>query len=188
MTDEMNTAVFLDRDGVINYDHKYVNKIKDFQFIPGVFEACRKFIAKGYKLIIITNQAGIARGYYTEHEFELLNNWMLEQFQRENINITAVYYCPHHPECGLNNYKKHCQCRKPEPGMIYMAKKEHNIDLASSILIGDKLSDIEAGRSAGIGKVFFVRTGKTVTEDMSRKADGVFDDLLSLTKSIGNFL
>jgi len=141
----MNRAVFLDRDGVVNVEKNYVCKIEDFEFMPGIFDLCRKYRDEGYLLIIITNQAGIARGFYTEEQFLSLTDWMMEKFNEQGITITKVYFCPHHPD-----FTGECECRKPNPGMILQAAKEFDIDLTQSILIGDKESDMEAGKRAGV--------------------------------------
>jgi D-glycero-D-manno-heptose 1,7-bisphosphate phosphatase len=153
---KMNKAFFLDRDGVINIELNYVGAPENFHFINGVFDACRIILSHGYRLIIITNQSGIARGYYTLSQFSELNAWMLREFKKERIDVTEVYFCPHHPIAGLGAYKVECECRKPKPGMILRAKNEHNIDLAQSVLVGDHVSDIEAGENAGIGSLFLV--------------------------------
>ena len=141
----MNKAVFLDRDGVVNVEKNYVYKIEDFEFIPSIFDLCRKYQQENYLLFIITNQAGIARGYYTEADYLILTDWMIEQFRKKGIIITKAYFCPHHPE-----FTGECECRKPNPGMILKAAKEFDIDLSKSVLIGDKESDMEAGRRAGV--------------------------------------
>lgn len=141
----MNKALFLDRDGVVNVEKNYVYRISDFEFMPGIFELCKKYQQEGFLLFIITNQAGIARGYYTELEYQLLTDWMLAQFKEKEIAIQKVYFCPHHPD-----FTGDCECRKPNPGMILQAAKEFDIDLSESILIGDKDSDIKAGILAGI--------------------------------------
>ena len=182
----MNTqaAVFLDRDGVINYDPGYVYQKKDFQFIPGVFEACRQFIQLGYKIIIITNQSGIARGFYSEEDFKQLTQWMLHQFDEQGVSITDVYYCPHHNDYGKGSYKISCDCRKPEPGMIKQAEKEHHLDLSQSILIGDKSSDIKAGQAAGVAKNYLVKTGNPIGAECSHIADAIYDDLMTLSENI----
>lgn len=149
----MNKALFLDRDGVINVDTGHAHKQEDIAFIPGIFDFCRSAVGKGYKLIIITNQSGIARGLYGKPEFHVLMSWMAERFKEEACPWTAYYFCPHHPDFGNARYRKQCDCRKPQPGMILQAAKEWNISLAQSVLVGDKETDLEAGRAAGVGRV-----------------------------------
>lgn len=150
----MNKALFLDRDGVVNKEKNYLYKIADFEFIDGVFETCRYFQEKGYLIIIVTNQAGIARKIYSEKDFGVLTDWMLHQFLIEGIKINAIYHCPHHP-----NFTGPCECRKPKPGMLLRAQKEFCIDMDNSILVGDKLSDIKAGINAGIKNNYIIATG-----------------------------
>ena len=147
-----NKALFLDRDGVINIEKNYVHQIKDFDFIEGIFELCRKFQSKGYLIFIVTNQAGIARGYYTLDDYNILTSWMLKEFEKHEIIIRNVYHCPHHPD-----FNGKCLCRKPNTKMVSDAKNEFNLDLKRSILIGDKLSDIECGKNAGIGTNILIR-------------------------------
>jgi D-glycero-D-manno-heptose 1,7-bisphosphate phosphatase len=144
-------ALFLDRDGVINVDRDYVCRIEDFEFIEGIFKLCHAAADRGYVLIVITNQAGIGRGYYTKGDFDRLTEWMLGRFVAEGIKIARVYSCPHHPTAGIGEHLKDCFHRKPNPGMILKAKDDFSLDLAASIIIGDKTSDMEAGRRAGIG-------------------------------------
>lgn len=156
----MKKALFLDRDGVINKEKNYLYKIEDFEFIDGVFEACKYFQEKGYLLIIITNQAGIARGKYTEEDYQLLTSWMIKEFEKENIIISKVYHCPHHPD-----FSGECECRKPNIGMLLEAKKDFDLDLSQSILVGDKNSDIEAGIKAEVGMNYLVSTGHTMTNN-----------------------
>jgi len=139
----MPKALFLDRDGIVNVEKNYVHQIKDFEFISEVFEMIKLFQKYGFLIFIITNQAGIARGYYSEAQYQELTTWMLDQFRLKKISISKVYHCPHHPQDD-------CECRKPKPGMILQAQKDFNLDLKESYLIGDKESDIEAGISAGI--------------------------------------
>jgi D-glycero-D-manno-heptose 1,7-bisphosphate phosphatase len=141
----MRKALFLDRDGVINIDKNYVYKIEDFEFIDGIFDTCKTYQANDYLIFVITNQAGIARGFYTEDDFWKLTDWMVAQFAKNGVTITKVYFCPHHPK-----FTGKCDCRKPNPGMILKAQQEFNIDLSNSTLIGDKQSDIDAGSNAGI--------------------------------------
>lgn len=143
-------AAFLDRDGVINVDHGYVYHPDNFELFPGVLEACRSLHEAGYKLIVVTNQAGIGRGYYTPAQFLKFTNWIEGHFRDAGAPITATYHCPHHPEMGLGEYRKVCDCRKPAPGMLLRAIHEHSLNVGHSFLVGDKLSDIEAARAAGV--------------------------------------
>lgn len=158
----MNKALFIDRDGVINKETDYVYRIEDFEFINGVFEALQQAGALGYKIIVITNQAGIARGIYTEEDFHKLTEWMCRKFEEKGVKITDVFYDPYHPVHGKGKYKKDSPGRKPNPGMILQAVEKNTIDVRDSVLAGDKLSDIEAGRRAGIEQLFLVRTGAPV--------------------------
>ncbi|MCL6591034.1 MAG: HAD family hydrolase [Firmicutes bacterium] len=146
----MNKALFLDRDGVINVEDNYIYKIADFKFKDGIFEVLRHFQSLDYLLVVITNQSGIARGYYNEADFWALTGWMVKQFSSQGIKIAKVYFSPYHPEHGLGKYKKDSNCRKPKPGMILQAQQDLDLDLASSILVGDQETDIEAGINAGI--------------------------------------
>ncbi len=141
----MNKALFIDRDGVINVDKVHVYRKEDFEFTPGIFDLIHKYSQCGYLIIVITNQAGIAKGIYTEQEFLTLTRWMEKQFLREGIKISKVYYCPHHPD-----FTGECECRKPKPGMILKAIEEFDLDIRECVLIGDKETDLEAGRRAGI--------------------------------------
>jgi D-glycero-D-manno-heptose 1,7-bisphosphate phosphatase len=143
-------ALFLDRDGVINVNHGYVHKIEDVDFVDGIFDLCRQAARLGYRLIVVTNQAGIGRGYYDEAAFISLTEWMAKQFRHQDAPLTAVYFCPHHHEHGIGKYRRHCFFRKPDPGMIRRAAEDHSLDLHRSVLIGDKLSDMTAAERAGV--------------------------------------
>ena len=143
-----NKALFLDRDGVINIDYSHVHDKKDFVFIDGIFDLCKLMQTNGYLIIVITNQAGIGKAFYTEEKFLNLNKWMINKFKENDITISKTYYCPHKPE-------EKCSCRKPNPSMILSALKEYHINPKSSVLIGDKESDIKAGIAAGINKNIF---------------------------------
>lgn len=145
-----NRALFLDRDGVINEDIGYLHKIQDCQFMPGIFDFCRQYKNNGYKLIIVTNQAGIAKGKFSEQDYKLLTDFIHSQFKKQYCEITAEYYCPYHID-GLPPYNRNSFYRKPNPGMILRAAKDYNINLPESALIGDNETDILAGKSAGIG-------------------------------------
>ena len=144
-------ALFLDRDGVINVDYGYVYRREEFVFIDGVFELSRHAQEPGYRLFVVTNQAGIARGLFREKDFLELTTWMCEEFRRRGARIEKVYYCPYHPEYGIGEYKRESPYRKPSPGMILAAAREFGVCLACSVLVGDKESDIEAGVSATVG-------------------------------------
>ena len=153
-------TIFLDRDGVINKERSYLYKITDFEFIDGIFDACLYFISLGYKIIIVTNQSGIARGFYSENDFKILNKWMLNQFQKKEISILDIFYCPHGPESN-------CDCRKPKPGMFLKAKNKYNINLEKSWMIGDTEADIKAASSCGIENTILVRSGHKIDESKS---------------------
>jgi D-glycero-D-manno-heptose 1,7-bisphosphate phosphatase len=163
-------AALLDRDGVINLDHHYVYRRQDFQFVPGALDACRRFVQAGYRLIVLTNQAGIARGYYTVADFEVLTEWMTEQFASAGAPLSGVYFCPHHPD-SPDPALRACDCRKPAPGMILQAQRELDLDLDASFLVGDKLSDIQAGKAAHVGRCFLVRTGHIIDSSSERALD-----------------
>jgi len=138
-------ALLLDRDGVINHENGYVYQIDEFKFIDGIFQLCRYFQDLEYLIIILTNQSGIARGLFSSTQYQYLENWMLQQFRENNIMISAVYHCPHHPEYDID-----CGCRKPKPGMLLKAKSDFHLDLRKSILIGDNFRDLDAGNTAGV--------------------------------------
>ncbi len=146
-------ALFLDRDGVINFDSGYTHRAEEFHFIPGIFALGREACRRGLRVVVITNQAGIGRGRYDESAFASLTNWMLDRFLAEGVAIDRVYYCPHHPEAAIPGHRLACPCRKPAPGMLMAAARELGIDLSASMLVGDKAGDIEAGAAAGVGQL-----------------------------------
>ncbi len=153
-------TIFLDRDGVINKEINYLHKIDDFEFINGIFDACLYFQSLGYKIIIITNQSGIFRGYFTLSDYQKVTQWMLDQFKYKSINILDIFHCPHGPD-------NTCDCRKPKPGMFLKAKVKHNIDMEKSWLIGDQELDVIAANSAGIDNTILVRSGHRIDESNS---------------------
>ena len=153
-------ALFLDRDGVINLDYDHVFKKEDIKFLKGIFDLVREAKKKGYIVIIVTNQAGIAKKIFSEEEFINLMNWMVEQFQKRNAIIDDYFYCPYHPEFQEIKYKNYKYDRKPYPGMLLKAKYKYNIDMKKSIFIGDKLTDMIAGRKANIGKLIYFNKTK----------------------------
>lgn len=146
-------ALFLDRDGVINIDHGYVHRAEEIEFVDGVFDLVSHAKHLGYLIVVVTNQAGIGRGYYTEEEFHRLMEWMTLQFRNHQGNIDAIYFCPYHPDHGVGEYRRKSECRKPAPGMLLQAQREWNIDMQRSIFIGDTLNDMAAGRAAGVGSL-----------------------------------
>lgn len=149
-------GLFLDRDGVINIDHGYVYRVEDFNFVDGIFEFTQAAMAKGYLIFVITNQAGIGRGYYGVSDFELLTDWMCKKFYDQGVFISGVFFSPYHPIYGKGIYKKNDISRKPNPGMILQAANKFNINLDHSTLIGDKMSDIQAGQNAGVRTNIFL--------------------------------
>lgn len=175
-------AVFIDRDGVINVDHGYVHKRDDFEYIDGVFEATKKLKEMGYLLVLVTNQSGIARGMFTEDQFEILTEWMDWNFADNGVDFDGIYYCPHHPEATVEKYKEACDCRKPNPGMLVSAQRFLDIDMENSIMIGDKKEDMMAAQAAGVGTCILVRTGKPVTEEGEALATAVLDSVADVPK------
>ena len=149
----LNKVVFLDRDGTLNEEVNYLHKTEDMKLLPGVPQALKKLKDAGYKLIVVTNQAGVARGYYTEDDVKNLHQYMNQVLQKDGAWIDAFYYCPHHPVHGIGIYKKECNCRKPGTGMFEMAEKDFPVDKAASYMIGDKLLDTEAGQRFGVASI-----------------------------------
>tara|TARA_B100000242_G_scaffold294395_1_gene277173 strand:- start:13062 stop:13619 length:558 start_codon:yes stop_codon:yes gene_type:complete len=147
-------ALFLDRDGIVNVDYGYVHKKEQVSFIKDIFLICKEAFQLKYQIFIITNQAGIARGYYSIQDFKDLTKWIEEEFKSRGIEIKETIFCPYHPEHGIGEFRKDSDFRKPNPGMINYASKKYNIDLKKSILLGDNISDIEAGISAGVIRNF----------------------------------
>jgi D-glycero-D-manno-heptose 1,7-bisphosphate phosphatase len=165
----VRAAAFLDRDGVINFDRAYVHRQDDFEFIPGVFDAARALRRLGYALVTVTNQSGIGRGNYTVDDFLALDEWMHGRFRAEGADLLATYYCPHHPTEAMEPFRVNCDCRKPRPGMLLRAAEEHGLSLERSLMIGDKPSDLEAARAAGVPVRVLVGTdGRAVPPDLAQ--------------------
>lgn len=137
----MNKCLFLDRDGIINEDIGYPGRPEDIRFTRDIFPLCKTAREKGYLLVVITNQAGVAKGHFGETEVRLLHQWMGKEFQKRGIRIEKFYYCPYHKDGTVQAYRKESDCRKPRPGMILQAVKDLQIDISTSLMIGDKLSD-----------------------------------------------
>lgn len=178
----MRKALFLDRDGIINRDHGYVFQAADFDFMPGIFELAGRFTQAGYLLVVVTNQSGIGRGYYTEGQFLQLSEWMQARFAEQGVPLSGVYYCPHHPSSAQGDYLQACHCRKPEPGMLLQAAGELEIDLAASLMLGDKLSDVQAAQAAGVGRAVLLCQSPPATHAASPESGySLIHDLAQLT-------
>ena len=177
-------AAFIDRDGVLNEERAFVHRIEDFAFVPGAIEALRALKAAGYVLVVVTNQSGIARGLYSEADYLALTEHVRERLEAEGISLDAVEYCPHLSDAPVARYRLECDCRKPKPGMLMRAIRGLEIDPGASFLVGDRLSDVEAGRAAGIGRCFLVRTGYPLADEAAERADAVYDDLLACAKQV----
>ena len=169
-------TIFLDRDGVINKEVNYLCKIKDFEFINGVFEACLQYQELNYQIIIISNKSGISRGFFSDEDYHILNDWMISQFKSKGIKILNSFYCPHLPQSS-------CNCRKPNSGMLLEANRAHNINFTKSWMIGDKETDIQAANSAGIKNTILVRSGHTIDETRSN-ASYIIDSIKESIKVI----
>lgn len=176
-------VAFLDRDGVINKEVNYLYEKEKFEFTFRCVDALRILNSIGYKIIIVTNQAGIAKGYYSEQEYRDFTSWYLDLLKANNIEILDIFYCPHHPDGNIAAYSKVCLCRKPKPGLILSALKKYDIDLSKSILVGDKISDIKAGLAVGIEDLFLVRSGHPLPKYTEFKI-GVSNNLFEVAKSL----
>ena len=180
----MKKAIFLDRDGTINVEKEYLHRIEDFEFEEGAIEALKIFQKLGYTLIVVTNQSGIARGYYTEEDLKKLNGYMVEELKKNGVEIAKCYYCPHHIEKGIGKYKVNCQCRKPNPGMLLKGIEEFHVDVQNSYMVGDRMSDLKAGEAAGV-KPILVKTGygKQQIEQLGEKYE-TFENLFDFAKKL----
>lgn len=152
----INKALFLDRDGVVNVEVGYLHRAEEIRFVDGIFSLCRTAMNLGYRLIVVTNQAGIARGYYTEADFHTLMDFIQTQLRAEQIELDAVYHCPYHPEHGVGPFKREHEDRKPGTGMLRRGAREFNLSLANSVMIGDRCSDIAAANAAGLRQAFLI--------------------------------
>lgn len=175
----LRKAAFLDRDGVINKDRGYVHCWEDFEFVPGAIEGMKRLQGAGYMLIIVTNQSGLARGYYTEAQYQALTHRLRQELACQGVNLAGVYHCPHHPNGSVRHLAIECNCRKPAPGLVIQAVRELGISLTDSIMIGDKPADIEAARAAGVARAYQVKSDNAESSLQTNVADGHFHDLLS---------
>jgi D-glycero-D-manno-heptose 1,7-bisphosphate phosphatase len=179
---ELKPAVFLDRDGTLNVEKEYLHRIEDWEWIPGAVEAIRKINRMGWLAIVVTNQAGVARGYYAEGDVRALHGKVDNMLAAEGAHIDGYYYCPHHAEYGET---RNCACRKPAPGMLLAAQRDFGIDLSHSYMIGDKALDVEAALRAGVTPVL-VMTGYGAGEQ-SKLPEGTkcAPDVLGAVEMIG---
>jgi len=149
-------ALFLDRDGVVNEEVGYLHRADEVRFVNGIFSLCRTAAGLGYRLIVVTNQAGIARGYYSEADFEVLMEFMRGKLRAEGVELDAVYYCPFHPEHGVGRYRQEHEDRKPGTGMLRRGAREFGVELSESVLVGDRCSDVGAANAAGLRQAFLM--------------------------------
>ena len=152
----MKKCLFLDRDGVINFNYGYVHKIEQFLFLDGIFDLVKRANKLNYLTVVVTNQSGIGRGYYSVKDFKNLTRWMLNEFSARGAVIDDVFYSPFHAEHGVGRYKRDHHTRKPKPGMFFAAARKHGIQLSSSVMIGDQFSDIIAAHEAGLKEIYFL--------------------------------
>ncbi len=168
-------ALFLDRDGVVNHEVGYLSRAEDVRWMEGVVPLCLTAQSLGYKLVVVTNQSGIGRGLYSEHDFQTLMSFMRSELLRDNITLDAVYHCPYHPREGIGEYKREHEDRKPGPGMLLRAARDLSLDLTQSILVGDRCSDIAAANAAGLQQAFLLAG----TED--QPCSGSYEPVQSLS-------
>jgi D-glycero-D-manno-heptose 1,7-bisphosphate phosphatase len=180
----LRKAAFLDRDGVINLESSYVSRWEDFKFVPGAVDAMRALQQVGFALVVVTNQSGIARGFYTEDQYQALTVAMKQALAEAGAAVDAVYHCPHHPAGSLTELAIDCYCRKPAPGMIFRASRELNLSLSDSILVGDKSSDIQAARAAGVGNAYIIHSDNSESGHVLAGADAAYVDLISCVSDL----
>ena len=179
-----NKAVFVDRDGVLNEDSGYTYRLSDLRLLDGVIEGLQSILALDFKVIIITNQSGIARGIFSTEELQTFMKGLMNVFFENQINVTDYFYCPHHPQGRLLEYSIKCSCRKPEAGMLFDAKKKYNLDLSKSILIGDKETDILAGENANLFSNILIDSEERNNQS---KASHVVQNLIDAAEIITTF-
>lgn len=178
----LRPAAFLDRDGVINVEREYVYRVEDFELQPGVVEALATLQRAGYALVVVTNQGGIALGLYGEADMQHLHTHLRGLLAEAGVQLDGIYHCPHHPRSPNPAMRGPCDCRKPAPGMLLQAARELQLDLPRSLLVGDKAGDVAAGRAAGVGQNFLVRSGHVLSDADMALADAVYEDLLELVQ------
>lgn len=173
----MGPAIFLDRDGTLNKEIGYLSRVEDLVLLPGVPKAIRALNERALPAIVITNQSGIGRGYYTEAAMQRVHDALAVRLAREGCHLDGFYHCPHHPDAG-------CDCRKPAPGMLIRAARERNIDLAASFVVGDKITDLQAGQRVGCRTVLILTGYGAEQQNTDFPVDFVADDLLQAVQWI----
>jgi D-glycero-D-manno-heptose 1,7-bisphosphate phosphatase len=181
--DTLRRAAFIDRDGVIIEERGFAWRPEDLVLLPGAAAALEDLQSAGFLLVVVTNQSGIARGLYTEADYELFTARMRARLADLGVRLDAVEHCPHLPDAALARYRRQCDCRKPQPGMLRRAMAALAIDAATSLLVGDRATDVAAGRAAGVGLCLLVRSGQALTADDESLADGVYDDLAACVRA-----
>jgi D-glycero-D-manno-heptose 1,7-bisphosphate phosphatase len=178
-------AVFVDRDGTLNVEKDYLFRIEDFEFIPGVPDAIRRLRQAGFLVIVVTNQSGVARGYFSLSEADALHRHIQDELKKAATCIDGFYVCPHHPTEGVGELRRACKCRKGEPGMLLRAAAERGIDLSASFMVGDKVADIDAGERAGCTSLLVLTGyGKTEAVKLSERRVLCFPDLAAAADHI----
>lgn len=182
----LSKAAFLDRDGVINKDTGYVYRWSEFEFLDGAIEGMQKLQRSGYALVIVTNQSGLARGYYTTDDYEFLCYKLYQHLENHGVKLAGVYHCPHHPNGKVKSLAIDCDCRKPKHGLINEAVKRLNLNKKESLLIGDKETDIQAARAANLKKAYLINPNRNIGARANSDADGEFSSLLDCVEHILN--
>lgn len=182
-TDKKKRAVFLDRDGTINEEVGYLSRLEDLKIYANAAEAIRLMKEKDFLAIVITNQSGVARGFFSEEFILTVHNKINEYLKTHGTSLDALYYCPHHPRYGNEQYRKECSCRKPQPGLLLQAAEDFNIDMKSSYVIGDMPRDMDIARTVG-AKGVMVKTGYGRNVVATGKPDYIAEDLLDAAKWI----
>jgi D,D-heptose 1,7-bisphosphate phosphatase len=183
-TPALRNAAFLDRDGVINKDKAYVSTWEYFEYMPGAVEGIRRLQQAGYALAVVTNQSGLARGYYTEYQYQTLTARLRQELAAQGVTLDGVYHCPHHPQGSVALLAIDCNCRKPKPGLILQAVQELKLSLSGSLLVGDKPGDIEAAHASGVGRAYMVDSDNPESGAEPAGADGRFTSLLKCTENL----
>lgn len=188
MEHSKHRAVFIDRDGTLNVEKNYVHKISDFEFIAGAPEAVRLLNEHSFKVVVISNQSGIARGYFTPNDVHILHDHIQRELRKQKAHIDAFFYCPHHPDGTVAEFRKECDCRKPHTGMILQAEKKFDLDLTRSFIVGDHLSDVQLKEKVP-STMILVRTGHGILtleqlSTVSVRPDRIEENLLEAVKKI----